>query len=184
MPAENLDVALKHAQAGDELAVTCLYRALNPPLLRYLRHHVSESAEDLASEVWLAAAKALTRFVGDSQGFRAMLFAIARRRIADHFRRRSRQPATVVLEAARYLSDVVETSDVVLEELSTQQAIEALTDSLPPDQAEVVLLRVVADLSVDQVARIMGRSEGSVRVLQHRALRSLRAERERQPVTF
>ena len=91
--------------------------------------------------------------------------------IADHYRGRSRRPPLTTLTDETLTMPGAD--DIAIESLSTNEAIEALVRNLPSDQAEVVLLRVVGDLSVEQVAKIMGRSPGSVRVLQHRALRHL-----------
>lgn len=174
---------LDAARAGDEWAMTRLFRTSNPALLRYLRHHAPDVAEDLLAETWLAAAKQLPKFQGNADDFRAWLFAVARRRVADHYRQRSRRPASVSLDDRIdcSASDSPETS--TLETFSAQHAVEALVRDLPHDQADVVLLRVVADLNVDQVAKMLGRSPGSVRVLQHRALRHLENSWTREAVT-
>jgi RNA polymerase sigma-70 factor (ECF subfamily) len=181
--APDLDEALVAARVGDEWAIACLFRAFQPPLLRYLRHHAPEVAEDLASETWLAAAKGLARFEGDVGDFRAWLFSVAWRRVADHYRRRGRQPKQVLLDDAGEPAAPVDVGDAAVGQLSAQAAIDALVRDLPHDQAEVVLLRVLADLSVDEVAKVMGRSPGSVRVLQHRALRQLGRLWDRTAVT-
>ncbi|HUZ11142.1 MAG TPA: sigma-70 family RNA polymerase sigma factor [Acidimicrobiales bacterium] len=173
MTTRDLHAALHEARSGGEWGVAQLYRALNPPLLRYLGHHAPRVAEDLASEVWLAAAQVLPRFEGDGDDFRSWLFTVARRRVADHYRRNGRRPDLVTLDS---VADPAGGSDPATEAtaaVSAGQAIELLARSLTKDQAEVVLLRVVADLSVEQVAGIMGRSAGSVRALQHRALQRL-----------
>lgn len=174
---------LDAARAGDEWAMTRLFRASNPALLRYLRHHAPDVAEDLLAETWLAAAKHLPRFDGDAEAFRAWLFAVARRRVADHYRRRGRRPASVSLDDETVCPSGDSPEKSALETLSAQHAIEALVRDLPQDQADVVMLRVVADLSVEQVAKMLGRSPGSVRVLQHRALRSLETVWTREAVT-
>jgi RNA polymerase sigma-70 factor (ECF subfamily) len=168
-----LDAALDDARGGGEWGKTLLYRILNPSLLRYLRHHVHGVAEDLASECWVAAVQGLSTFQGDANDFRAWLFTVARRRVADHYRQQGRRPKVVSLETATEPVAADDPADAAIAGLSAQQAIELLTRELSPDQAEVILLRVVSELSVEQVARIMERSPGSVRVLQHRALRRL-----------
>lgn len=173
MDPSNLNTALDEARGGDEWALTRLFRAFQPQLLGYLRHHAPDVADDLASETWLAAAKGLHSFEGEIGDFRAWLFTIARRRVADHYRSRARHPRQVLHGSEREPSMADDTSSVVVEAMSSEEAIAALTRELSADQAEVVLLRVVADLSVDDVAKIMKRSPGSVRVLQHRALRTL-----------
>jgi RNA polymerase sigma-70 factor, ECF subfamily len=183
MDIGDLTEALDAAHRGDERGIAELYRAFNPQLLRYFRHHLSDGAEDLASETWLAAARGLGTFVGDIGAFRAWLFTIARRRVVDQHRSRARQPTTVASDTGNDHSDSVDVSQVAVEKLSVQQAIEQVVANLPADQAEVVLLRIVADLGVEDVATIMGRSTGSVRVLQHRALRHLAKTWNQQSVT-
>jgi len=174
---------LDAARAGDEWAMTCLFRESNPALLRYLRHHAPDVADDLLAETWLAAAKHLPRFKGGSDDFRAWLFSVARRRVADHYRKRNRRPDLVSLDPSTDVAMQEVTDEAVIGSISAQNAIEALVRDLPTDQAEVVLLRVVADLSAEQVAQILGRSAGSVRVLQHRALRHLEAAWNKEAVT-
>lgn len=174
--------SFRAAQAGDEAAVTALFRSSNPALLRYLRHHAPTVAEDLLADTWLAGVKRLPSFRGDAQDFRAWLFAVARRRVADYHRRRLRRPEAVTLDDTAE-SPGADPQAVAVGSLSAQQAIAALVRDLPKDQAEVVLLRVVADLDVAQVARILGRSAGSVRVIQHRALRRLETLWDREAVT-
>ena len=178
----DLDAALQAARRGDEWAITCIFRAVHPKLLHYVRRHAPDVAEDLVAETWLAAAKGFATFEGDVDELRAWLFVIARRRIADHYRNRARRPRLIALTDQAPMAAAAD--DQAIEALSTDQAIEALVRDLSADQAEVVLLRVVADLSVEQVAKIMGRSPGSVRVLQHRALRHLAKIWERGAVTL
>jgi RNA polymerase sigma factor (sigma-70 family) len=176
-------IQIEAARRGDREALACLFRELQPGLLRYLRHLAPEDAEDLAQEAWIGTARALAGFRGDGRDFRALLFAIARRRLADHHRRAGRRPRTCALEAATTLAGPQDTASCALGVVSAQQAVDALGRHLPRLQAEVVLLRVVADLSVAEVAQVLGRSPGSVRVLQHRALRRLAELWEGQPVT-
>jgi len=177
----DLEAALVAAKAGDASAMAPVFRAVHPGLLAYARRHVPDVAEDVVSETWLAATKGFTSFEGGIDAFRAWMYTIARRRIADHYRRAGRRPRLVGLDEAP--NEPVDVGDRGFEQLSGDEAIEALLRHLPPEQAEVVLLRVVADLSVDQVAQVMDRSAGSVRVLQHRALRRLAKIFEPKSVT-
>ena len=162
---------------GEHWALTELFRAYQPRLLRYLRTQAPESAEDLASEVWIGVARTVSQFHGDEAGFRAWLFTIARRRVIEHRRRQARQ-RTLALPGEEIDGPPPTGADgdpagAVLDRLGAQGAVDELVAELTPEQAEAVLLRVVAGLPVDEVARIMGRSPGSVRVLCHRALRRL-----------
>jgi RNA polymerase sigma-70 factor (ECF subfamily) len=165
------------AGRGEQWALAELFRAYQPPLLRYLRAQEPGMADDLAGEVWVAVTGRLTRFEGDEAGFRSWLFTIGRRRLIDHRRRRARRRTDPVPHER--LDGIVERglggdpSWLVLDRLSAQAAVDMLVADLSPDQAEVVLLRVVGGFDVPEVAQIMGRSPGSVRVLCHRALRRL-----------
>ena len=167
---------LERARAGDEQSFAALWRDLNPPLLRYLRVIAPRDADDLASEAWVSVARGLDRFTGDEHAFRAWIFVTARRRAFDHFRRERRHPAVPVDPLHLRESVVVARSpvDQLVDACSTAEAL-ALVALLPPDQAEVVALRVIAGLDVAQVAQIIGKRPGTVRVLAHRGLRRLAA---------
>jgi RNA polymerase sigma-70 factor (ECF subfamily) len=173
----DFDATLAAASAGDPDAISCLYRDLQPRLLRVLRVEVGDAAEDVASQTWLEVVGALGRFEGGETGFRAFVFTVARRRVSDHRRTRRRRPAQPT-EPAALVGAVDPGLDIeadVLANLDADRAVRLLAELLTPDQAEVVLLRVVAGLPVDEVARMLGRSPGTVRVQQHRALKRLAA---------
>jgi RNA polymerase sigma-70 factor (ECF subfamily) len=181
--AAEFDAVLAAAQGGAEWAVTLLYRDLNPRLLGYLKAREPRAADDLASEVWLAVAQQLWRFEGNEGAFRAWLFSIARRRLADFRRTRARQ-ATEPAPAERLdRAGVDDTEAVVLEGLAADEAAAFVVAVLPTDQAEVVLLRVLGGLDVEQVALLLGKRPGTVRVLQHRALRRLHSRLTGKAVT-
>jgi RNA polymerase sigma-70 factor (ECF subfamily) len=164
---------LAGARRGDERAFACLWRDLNPGLVRYLRVVSAGDADDIAAETWISVIRSLSRFDGDEEHWRCWVFAIARRRAIDHGRRQSRRPefATADIEAGwdAIGGDVAEEA---LQNLDTEQALR-LVAALPPAQAEVLMLRVVAGLDVAAVARIVGKSSGAVRVSVHRALKAL-----------
>jgi len=164
------------AARGDEEAFGRLWHDLQPRLLRYFMVAVPTAAEDLASETWLAVVRGLDRFRGNEPAFRAWVFTIARHEVLDWRRRAARRVTEAV--TVNGLPEQAAPDDpaaAALEDLSTRAAL-AVVATLPPDQAEAILLRVVAGLGVDQVAGIMGKRPGTVRVLTHRGLRRL-AER-------
>jgi RNA polymerase sigma-70 factor (ECF subfamily) len=174
---------LDAARTGAEWAVTELYLNLSGPILRYLSSQVPGEGEDLASETWIDVARGLYRFRGDEQDFRRYVFAIARKRLLD-YRRRTRRRNTHAAPA-EVIEQYLPTGDVedeAMEAFSTGQAL-ALVGRLPPVQADVVLLRVVGGFSTAEVARLIGKREGAVRVLQHRALAKLAAQLGREGVT-
>ena len=179
---EQFDSILAGAKTGAPWALEALYRDLQPRLLRYLTPQEPAVAEDLASETWLGVAAVVPRFEGGEDDFRAFLFSVARRRLLDHRRKEARRRTGAAtpeaLEGAGFVADAEREA---MDSLGTGWAMERIS-SLPPDQAEVVLLRVIADLSVDEVASIVGKRPGAVRSLQLRALRRLARELAEEPV--
>lgn len=177
---DNFGDVLSAAKTGAEWALAALYRDLQPSLVRYLRAQAPVEAEDLASEVWLDAAAALGRFEGDEAAFRRWLFTIAHRRLID-FRRREvrRRAAQAPLEVWAPPDDVGDPEAEAVA-ASERDAALALIAGLPADQAEVVLLRVITGLDVADVAAILGKKPGTVRVLQHRGLTRLSEELARK----
>lgn len=163
------------AQAGGEWALAALYTSLDPQLRRYLRAQVGQDVDDVSSDSWLAIARNLHTFEGGEDAFRAWAFTIANRRVVDHLRRRGRRPEDSAsdtfglgaTESARSAEESAWAGDL------GDQAAARIVAALPAEQARIVLLRVVAGLSVEEVAAIVGRKPGHVRVLQHRALRRL-----------
>jgi RNA polymerase sigma-70 factor (ECF subfamily) len=129
-------------------------------------------ADDLASETWLGVVGGIHRFRGNEPAFRAWVFTIARHEALDWRRRGARRvtelPVTELVEQAAPDDPAV----TALEGFSTRAAL-AMVARLPPDQAEAVVLRVVAGLDVNRVAGIMGKRPGTIRVLTHRGLRRL-----------
>ena len=170
----DLDEALALARQGDETAFGELWRALHPRLLRYLRVVGCEDPDDVAGETWLQVVRDLHKFTGSEADFRRWLFAIGRNRAIDAARSRARRPVTPVSTGLEVLPDDRHVEDDVLEGFSTRRAL-GLVAALSKDQAEAVALRVLAGLETAQVAQILGKSSGSVRVALHRGLRTLAA---------
>ena len=161
---------LTAAQGGSEAAFATLWRDGNHALLRYLRVAARAAAEDVAAETWVQVVRGLAGFRGDERAWRSWLFTIARHRAIDEARRRSRHPATPLDELPH--GSEPRTGDAAaaaMANLATDALIEAI-GQLPPAQAEVILLRVLADLDNETVARIVGRSPGAVRIAAHRGL--------------
>jgi RNA polymerase sigma-70 factor (ECF subfamily) len=165
---------LAAARLGEEWAVAAIWRDVHPRLLRYLRVAAPVAgAEDLASDVWLEIAAGLARFDGDRQAFLRFAFTICRRRVIDTRRRAGCRRTDPV--APDVLATRAPAGDGGLEVgLALEAALERLA-SLPRDQAEVILLRVVVGLDADSVGEILGKRPGTVRVLQHRGLERLGA---------
>jgi RNA polymerase sigma-70 factor, ECF subfamily len=166
-------VLLDAARTGDESAFAELYRDLHPRLVRYLRVVAGDGAEDLAAETWMDVVRGWHRFAGDETGFRAWLFTIARRRSIDACRAAARRP--LVAAGDDRIADLAAPGDAesaTEEAFSTEAALQLLR-ALPPDQAGVLALRVIAGLDVAEVARVLRKRPGTVRVQAHRGLRAL-----------
>jgi RNA polymerase sigma-70 factor (ECF subfamily) len=163
------DQVLDGVRKGADWAVAALWRDLHPRLLTYFRAVEPAAAEDLASDTWVDLARSLHRFAGDEDALRRFAFTIARRRLADHRRRRFRRRTEPV--ATEDLVQHASGDDPAAAALGNEAL--ALIAQLPANQAEIVLLRVVAGLSAEEVGAVVGKSPGAVRVIQHRALRRL-----------
>lgn len=169
----DLDGALNAARSGSADGFAELYRALARPVAAFLRVRGVPDVEDVTSEVFLAAFAGLGRFDGDMTDFRTWLFTIARRRAVDHYRRAGRRPVTQALEPELDPRSVPSAEQTALAEIGDQRVV-ALLSTLSPDQRDVLLLRIVADLTVDQVAQVVGKRPGAVKALQRRGLDRLR----------
>jgi RNA polymerase sigma-70 factor (ECF subfamily) len=149
-------------------------------VLGYLRARGAAEPEDLVGEVFLQLARNIRAFEGDESQFRSWVFTIAHHRLVDEQRARIRRPAdpspgdelrpTLWVDAAE---------DQALGRLSVERA-HALIRSLSPDQSDVLLMRVLGGLTVDEVAGVLGKRRGAVKALQRRALASL--QRTLQPM--
>jgi RNA polymerase sigma-70 factor (ECF subfamily) len=176
---------LQGARAGIPSAFEAIYRDLAPAVLGYLRGQGAAEPEDLTSEVFVGIVRSLERFAGDEGAFRAWVFAIAHRRLVDERRRlsRRREDPTDPAEMSGLVSGTL-VADAEAEALETlETGVGRALKALSPDQRAVVLLRILADLSVADVASIVGKSQGAVKTLQRRALRALVREMEREGVS-
>ncbi|WP_069814653.1 RNA polymerase sigma factor [Streptomyces sp. TP-A0874] len=169
-----LTAAVSAARDGDEHAFRTVYRAVHPRLLGYVRTLVGEpDAEDVASEAWLQIARDLNRFSGDGDRFRGWAARIARNRALDHIRMRGRRPAVSGDDSElRERAAETDTASEALEALDTGRTLRLIA-TLPQDQAEAVVLRVVLGLDAKTVAQVLGKRPGAVRTAAHRGLRRL-----------
>lgn len=176
---EGFDRLLEEARAGHEEAWREIYAALAPGVLGYLRARGATDAEDLAGEVFLQVVRDLPSFSGPGSGFRAWAFTIAHNRLLDERRREARRPAEPVGEPPDPPAPGVDAEAEALDRLGLERVTRILA-SLSADQRDVLLLRIVGDLALDEVARVLGKRTGAVKQLQRRGLAAARRQLERE----
>ncbi|HWM99753.1 MAG TPA: RNA polymerase sigma factor [Streptosporangiaceae bacterium] len=166
--------AVGRAQQGDAEAFRLLYRDIQPRLLRYLHAIAGQDAEDIASETWLQVTRDLPGFTGTYDGFRGWVATIARHRALDHLRRNTRRPPALALPAEDLAAwpAAADTEQSAIDAVATGNAV-ALIATLPPDQAEAVLLRAVLGLDAATAGQVLGKRAGAVRTAAHRGLKTL-----------
>lgn len=172
---DDFDAVLAAARLGEQWAWAVIYRDLAGPVTGYLRGRGAAEPDDAANETFLQVAQAITTFSGDERGFRSWVFVIAHRRLADDLRASGRRPVPIADEDLMLVSDLGADSvgDEMAAALQSEQVLWLLAP-LTDDQRDVLLLRVIGGFSVQEAATVMGKSEGAVRVLQHRAVGALR----------
>jgi RNA polymerase sigma-70 factor (ECF subfamily) len=172
-PDDGLDALVLDARAGSARAFTGLWHRLSPVVAGYVRGRGVREPDDVTSEVFLAAFRGLAQFEGDGAAFRRWLFTIAHHRSVDAVRDQSRQAGDVPYEHDADSRAVHSAEAVALDRIDHEHALR-LVQRLPADQRDVLLLRVAADLSVEEVSRMLDRSADAVRQLHRRALARVR----------
>jgi len=167
------DIVLASARAGGEWAWRQIYDAHSGAVLGYLRGRGAEDPEDLLGDVFLNVVRSIDSFTGGEEAFRGWILTIARRRLVDDQRKRSRRPQpSATLEELLEVGSTVDTEEQAIIRLDGERTIEAIRE-LTPNQQDVLLLRLVADLPLQEVAGVMGKRLSGVKALQRRALASL-----------
>lgn len=173
---EPFDGVLSAAKTGAEWAWSAIYRDLRGPVTGYLANRGAFEAEDTASEVFLKVARNIHDFDGDEPSFRSWVFVIAHRTLIDDRRHRSRRPMTAALpEPIAHEGGNVE--EEAVDQLVTRELLDTF-DSLTTAQRDVLALRMIAGLTLEQTAEVMGKRTGAIKALQHRALAALQREIE------
>ena len=150
------------------------YRWLAPAVGGYLRMQGAREVDDLTSEVFLAVFRNIATFTGTEANFRSWVFVIAHRRLQDERRRRIRRPAADSFDESSGAGERAgDAEEEALQALATAR-VEDICGRLVPDQREVVLLRIIGDLSIDQVAEVVGKGPGAVKQLQRRGFAAIR----------
>jgi RNA polymerase sigma factor (sigma-70 family) len=176
---DDIDLLVDVARAGGGWAFERLWTSLSPQVAGYLRSRGVPEPDDVTSEVFLAAFRSMDRFTGDGRAFRTWLFTIAHHKGVDAFRSAPRDRPTKDVDDGRTWPSA---EDVALDALAAEDVV-ALLARLSDDQRAVLLLRVVGELTLAEVALALNKPVGAVKSLQHRGLARLRKILAREPVS-
>jgi RNA polymerase sigma factor (sigma-70 family) len=177
------DRLLAASQENAPWAYERLWRSFAPAVVSYLRLQGAFDPEDLTSEVFLGAFRAIGTFRGNEDQFRGWLFTIAHRRLTDERRRAGVRPQWAAYGEGDHLDERFggDVEDDAFRDLDGARVRE-LCDRLVPAQRDVLLLRLLADLTVEQVADALQKTPGAVKQLQRRGLQALREVLQREGV--
>lgn len=170
--AEQLsDDELSAALAGEPSGFSAVYTVISPAVLGYFRARGVDDAEALTQDVFVAVLPKLAKVTGGHAGLRTFIFSIAHARLVDYHRRAERTPYLAEYDPR---DDTRYAASAENEALGSLGGISSTLALLNEEQREVLVLRIIADLSIDQVACIMDKSPGAVKQLQRRGLCALR----------
>lgn len=178
-----LDALVPQAAAGDQAALARIMAIIQPPLLRYTRARITggrhPNAEDVTQEICLAVATSIPNYVDRGRPFMAFVYGIAANKVADAHRFFARDVANPTEDVPETEHDSFTPEQFALVSEGSNR-VRLLLDSLNDKAREVITLRVFVGLSAEETAEIVGSTPGAVRVVQHRALVSLRKTLEEQ----
>ena len=167
------------ARRGENAAFQTLFEGISRPLRAFATARGAADPDGLVNDVLAEAFRGLPTFVGGEDAFRGFVFHIARRRLIDEYRRANRRVRTVPMAESM---DAVSTADPARDVASRDRAVR-LVGMLTEDQRDVVLLRVVADLSLEETAAALGKPITAIKALQRRALGTLRRKISEEAVS-
>jgi RNA polymerase sigma-70 factor (ECF subfamily) len=182
MSPERFTSLLEAAREGSEVAWQELYNSLAPLVLGYLRANRAPDPEDVLSEVFLQVARDIARFDGEESGFRSWVFTIAHHRLIDARRHSARRPVELSPEPPEPVERADDAADEALAKIGAEE-VQRVLGELSDDQRAVLLLRVIGDLSIEDVAKAVGKRPGAVKALQRRGLAAIKRELTRKGVS-
>jgi RNA polymerase sigma factor (sigma-70 family) len=182
MSPERFNLLLESARQGGEAAWQEIYEGLAPAILGYLRANGAPDPEDVLSEVFLQVARDIQKFDGDEKGFRSWSFTIAHHRLIDARRHSARRPVELSPEPPEPDAPADDAADEALARIGLEE-VQRVLEAISDDQRAVLLLRVIGDLSVEDVAKAVGKRPGAVKALQRRGLAAVKRELAREGVS-
>ena len=170
---EEIDIFESAAGTDPAVLFGAAYRSFAGPVQGYLKARGVDDPEAVTQDVFLAFYPKISELTGGLQGAKSLIFSIAHARMVDYYRRVERRPQLTPYDPQQDARTAPSAEDHAIE---LNGGAAALLDGLSEEHQEVLALRVVADLSIEQVAQIMGKSPGAIKQLQRRALQNLKAQ--------
>jgi RNA polymerase sigma factor (sigma-70 family) len=183
MSAERFTSLLESARQGSEAAWQELYNGFAPVVLGYLRANGAPDPEDVLGEVFLQVARDIITFDGAEKGFRSWVFTIAHHRLIDARRHSARRPVELAPDPPEPADWADDAADEALAKIGVEE-VQRVLEAISEEQRAVLLLRVIGDLSIEDVAAAVGKRPGAVKALQRRGLAAVKRELSRQAVTL
>lgn len=180
---ESFEGVLTAAQEGAEWAWSTIYAEFGGPLNGYLTVRGAREPEDLVGDVFLQMARNITTFSGNEANFRSWVFMVAHHRLIDERRRRARRPEDPVEHSNLIGYAAREDAESAALASLADESLRYLLEQLTPDQRDVVALRIIAGLTLEETAAATGKKVGAVTQLQRRGLAALRRMLEPIPIT-
>lgn len=175
MPEESFAALIEAARAGSDEAWVELLEPVAPKLVGYLRMRGSKDPEAVAGDVFVDVARSIESFDGTRESFTSWVFVIAHRRLIDAYRKSLVRPDEVLTGDQLEFGAAMSAEEEALRSVSTEEVAELLS-ALTAPQRDVIFLRIVAELSLDETARVLNRPVTSVKALQRRGLAALRRQ--------
>src|SRR4051812_17084824 len=183
MSPERFNSLLGAAREGSEAAWQELYNGLAPIVLGYLRANSAPDPEDVLSEAFLQVARDIPRFDGDGRGFRSGVFTIPHPRLIAPRRHSARRPVELTADPPEPVEHADDAADEALAKIGVEE-VQRILAVLSDEQRAVLLLRVIGDLSIEDVAKAVDKRPGAVKALQRRGLAAVKRELTRKGVTL
>lgn len=174
LTGKELERAVQEARRGSQEAMAKLYDAFVEKVYTYVYYRVGNhsEAEDLTEDIFVKMAEKIKNFKGKGHAFISWLFIIAKNSVTSYYRKKVRRETFTLSEISESIITSESAEDEFLKDEGNKQLYEGILQ-LTEEQQQIILLRFFSNLSTSDVSKIVGKSQGAVKALQHRALISL-----------
>jgi RNA polymerase sigma-70 factor (ECF subfamily) len=173
LPADIEEGTIERAKAGDQQALAAVYDWYLPRVYRYVLSRVGDvaEAEDLTEDIFLRMLSAIVDYRRTNVPFSAWLFRIARNHLVSHYRRNGVRKNQAVVDET--VADSRQDPALIVETQMMLGEVAEAVQRLPDAQRDVIALRFAVGLSIAETAHVLGKRQGNVKMLQHKAVAKL-----------